>query len=104
MTDQVSSKRATVRWPAFVSARAAFFAVFIGGLALCTQGIGQAPTYGWLHPVSVIGSVLGSLALLLGLLELFRWRVGPIRSDRAALLALVGIIAVKAVVAQFYAL
>lgn len=56
------------------------------------------------RPVGLTGSALGGLAILLGLAEWFRWRVGPIRNDRAALVALLGIIGVKAALALFYTL
>ena len=59
---------------------------------------------GWLHPISILGSIFGALALLLGISVLFRIRIAPIASDRAALIALLGIIAIKVVLAALYPL
>jgi hypothetical protein len=94
-----------LRTPAIKNDRAVFLVVFILGMALCAWGgIGQAPAQGWLHPISIAGSVFGLLALLLGVSVLFRIRVAPITSDRAALIAMLGIIAVKIVLAALYRL
>jgi hypothetical protein len=91
--------------PLIKSDRAAFLVVFIFGMALCAWGgISQAPVRGWLHPISIAGSVFGTLALMLGVSVLFRIRVAPITSDRAALVALLGIIALKVVLSALYPL
>jgi hypothetical protein len=95
----------TLRIPFLRSDRAVFLVVFVLGMALCALGgISQAPVRGWLHSISILGYVLGSLALMLGVSVLFRIRVAPIVSDRAAVVALLGIIAVKFVLAALYPL
>jgi hypothetical protein len=95
----------TIRIPFIKSDRAAFGIVFLVGLGLCAVGgIGHAAARGWFDPVSILGYILGTLAMLLGLSVLFRIRVGPIQNDRAALFALAGIIAAKLVVSLFYSL
>ena len=81
--------------------RALFWLVFVTGVTACTvDGIGRTETYGWLHPISLGGAILGSAALILGANVLFRGRL----SDRASLIALLGIIVAKVILAQLYAL
>ena len=82
--------------------RAIFTGMFIAGFALCTRGIGKAPFYGWTHPISLMGMVLGGAALLLGVQVIFRARVLPLRSDRQAIYALLGIAALKILLAGLY--
>ena len=82
--------------------RAIFTGLFITGFALCARGIAKAPIYGWSHPISLIGIVLGGAALLLGIQVIFRARVVPLRSDRQAIYALLGIAALKILLAELY--
>ena len=88
--------------------RAIFTGLFIAGFALCARGIAKAPIYGWTHPISLIGIVLGGAALLLGVQVIFRARaprlkIGvPLRSDRQAIYALLGIAALKILLAELY--
>ena len=82
--------------------RAIFTSLFIAGFALCTRGIAKAPIYGWTHPISLMGMVLGGAALLLGVQVIFRARILPLRSDRQAIYALLGIAAVKILLAELY--
>lgn len=95
----------TVRLPFIKSERGAFGALFLAGFLVCTGlGMNQAAIRGWLHPVSIFGYIAGTLALLLGASVLFRVRIGPIQNDRAALKALLGVIALKVVASLFYGL
>ena len=93
----------TFRLPLIKSDRVAFGIVFVIGLGLCSVGgINHVVTRGWFHPISILGCILGTLAMLLGASVLFRIRVGPIQSDRAAFVALISIIAIKFIAAIFY--
>jgi hypothetical protein len=94
----------TLRIPLIKSERAAFFLVFLAGLFLCTRGVGPSITRGWLYPPTILGFAFGILATLLGASVLFRRRIWPITSDRAALVALVGLIATKIVIATIFGL
>jgi len=49
-----------------------------------------------------MGYVLGGAALLLGVQVIFRARILPLRSDRQAIYALLGIAAVKILLAELY--
>jgi hypothetical protein len=98
--------------PSFITSdRAAFFSVFVLGIAMCAvAGIGRVQaTLGWVHPITIAGIVLGILALGLAV-AVFTGRAGflnsaavvfgagatPVASgERAALVALAGIIFAK---------
>jgi hypothetical protein len=82
--------------------RIAFGAAFLTGMALCAPGIARTQEYGWLHPVSLLGILLGILAMGLGAGVLFRRRIGPIASERTALFGLFAIIGVKFILAMLY--
>ena len=82
--------------------RLIFSGMLVSGMTLCTKGIAKAPTYGWTHPVSILGTLLGGLALLLGVQVIFRARIFPLRSDRQAIYLLAGIAATKFLLAFLY--
>lgn len=82
--------------------RLAFGLTFVTGFALCTRGIAHTTEYGWLHPSSVSGVTLGVVAMSLAGAVLMRRRVGPIASEKSALIALVGIIAAKFILSALY--
>jgi hypothetical protein len=82
--------------------RLAFSATFFTGMAVCTFGIANTTQYGWLHPSSVSGIVLGLAAMALGGGVLTRRKIGPVASDKLALTALLGIIVVKVILAALY--
>ena len=102
---------ANIRLPLLGSDRAAFIALVIVGMTMCAMGgISRAQsTLGWTDPITLIGIVIGSLALVLvaavvtGRAEF----LAPVAAlvggtstvesstDRAATLVLGGLIAVK---------
>lgn len=84
--------------------RLAFGATFFTGMAVCTFGIANTTKYGWLHPSSILGIALGLTAMLLGGGVLARRKLGPVNSDKSALVSLLGIIVVKFIVAALYPL
>jgi hypothetical protein len=72
-------------------------------MTMCSAGIGKAARLGlWLHPVTILGYLLGAAALLLAAQGLLRWQVLPLNNEQA-LLAILGIIVVKIVLSRFYA-
>jgi hypothetical protein len=79
-----------------------FSGLFIAGFALCTRGIAQAPAYGWTHPASLAGILLGGLSLLLGAKVILRLRLLPGLSDRQAIYSLLVIMALKFLLAGLY--
>ena len=82
--------------------RLAFGVTFFTGMAVCTFGIANTTRYGWLHPSSISGIVLGLAAMILGGSVLMRRKIGPVASDKSALTTLLGIIVVKFIVAALY--
>jgi hypothetical protein len=75
----------------------ALLALGVIGFAMCTLG-GIGPTQsalGWTHPLTIIGSVLGGLALLVVALPLFGVQLPLIADTRSAVLALAVIILIK---------
>jgi hypothetical protein len=64
---------------------------------MCTLGgIGTVQgTHGWMHPVTIIGSILGVAALLVVALPLFGIHVPLVADTRSAVLALAIIMLVK---------
>jgi hypothetical protein len=95
--------------------RGALIAVAVLGMAGCAiGGISQAPAIGWAHPVTVVGIVLGVVALAVIAAGLFGWdgvlqpiaglvpgpsADGASQPTRTAVIALAGIIAIKWLVA-----
>jgi hypothetical protein len=99
--------------PVVGTARGALIAMAVVGMAACAiAGIGQAPVIGWTHPISIIGSVFGVVAIVLVAAGLFGWDglVRPVASfvpstatlelttERLAIVALAAVVAVKWVV------
>ncbi len=104
----VTAVPANTRVPFVGSDRAAFFSVFVLGFIMCAiAGIGRTQvTLGWLHPITIIGTVLGILALVLAI-AVFTGRTAflsaaatifgastasVVSDDRVALIALTAII------------
>jgi hypothetical protein len=76
----------------------ALLALGIIGIAMCALGgIGSVqPTLGWTHPLTIAGSILGVVALLVVALPLFGARLPLLADTRSAILALAVIMLVKA--------
>ncbi len=99
--------------PIVGSGRGALLAVAALGMAGCSVGgLSQAPVLGWSHPYIVVGSILGVVALVVIASGLFEWDLvlrpvaqlvpGSLAADasavRLAIVALAGVIVVKALV------
>ncbi len=75
----------------------ALVALGIIGIAMCSLG-GIGPTQsalGWTHPLTIVGSILGVLALLVVALPLLGVRLPMLPDTRSAVLALAVIMLVK---------
>ncbi len=91
---------ANIKLPILASDRAVLIALILVGGAMCASG-GIGPSlaqYGWLHAVPIIGSVLGALILLIGVLTLIGVQLPLITSERAAIAAIAAISVVKILV------
>jgi len=96
--------------PIVGAGRGALIAVVMIGMAGCAiAGISQTTTFGWTHPVMILGSVLGVVALAVIGAGLFGWDgiLRPVAAlapggalvaattEQLALVAIAGIIALK---------
>lgn len=81
-----------IKLPFIKNDRVALIVLVVVGMAMCTSGgIGRSlDLYGWLHPITLIGTVLGILILAITALTLAGVRLPPITSDRAAFIAVAG--------------
>jgi hypothetical protein len=83
--------------------RLAFFALVVIGMTMCSlSGITQAVAHGWWHPLSIVGYVVGTLALLLAAAVWFNVPLPMITTERDALIALTVVLLVKLGVARLY--
>src|SRR5574342_505450 len=69
------------------------------GMTICTQGgIGRVAATGqWLHPLSIIGYILGGLILLITLAVFVGWKLPYIQTDQQALIAIAILAGLKVV-------
>ncbi len=75
----------------------ALLALGVIGIAMCAlSGIGSVQsTFGWGHPLTILGSILGVLAVLIVALPLLGVQLPLVADTRAAVLALAVIMLVK---------
>lgn len=60
--------------PIVGSPRGALIAIVVIGMASCgVAGIGQAPIIGWTHPITILGIVVGVIALVVAGAGLLGW-------------------------------
>ena len=85
--------------PIIATDRAALIALLVVGIAMCAVGgIGKAiDAYGWSNPVTIIGSVIGVLTLVVVGAVLFGVRLPIITDERAAFVFVAGVIVAKIV-------
>ncbi len=82
--------------PLIANDRAALFAVAGLGFGMCMLGMGKITTgLGWTHPLTIAGSVIGALILIIVAAELAGGRLPPLTTDRAALVAVAALGLVK---------
>jgi predicted tellurium resistance membrane protein TerC len=88
------------RLPLIDTDRAAFIALGVLGFAMCTMGgIGVViQKRGWADPITIIGTLMGVLALALIVLVLLGVRLPLIATDRDAFVALAGIGVLKVLI------
>jgi hypothetical protein len=70
------------------------------GMALCTISVGKFVTGGPAHPLSILGYLLGALALLIFLTQIFQWKLPVIQDARTALFILAGVMVLKSVIGR----
>ena len=76
--------------PLLSNIRVDIILLVILGMSICTQaGIGRiAATGQWLHPLAIVGYILGGLILLITLAVFVGWKLPYIRTDQQALIAI----------------
>lgn len=81
----------------------AFWLLFLVGMTICARGpLGQGERYGWTNWRHLLGYVLGAVALFIGAAVLFNFSLPAIGGERAAVLALGLVMAVKVAIARLY--
>ena len=100
-------------FPIVGTGRGALIAVAVIGMTGCAvAGISQTTTFGWTHPVMIVGSVLGVVALVVIAAGIFGWDpvVRPVASlapggtlisattEQLAIVAIAAMIALKFVI------
>jgi hypothetical protein len=85
--------------PLLANIRLDIILLVIIGMAICQiGGIGRiAATGQWIHPLSIIGYILGGLILLITLAVFAGWKLPYIQSDQQALLVIAILAALKVV-------
>jgi hypothetical protein len=85
--------------PLFSNVRVDIILLVIIGMAICTQGgIGRVAATGeWIHPLSIIGYLLGGFILLIALAVFVGWKLPYIANDQQALLAIAILASLKVV-------
>jgi hypothetical protein len=72
--------------PIISNTRVAMIALLLLGMAMCTSGIGRvAAIQQWMHPLSILGYLLGALILVIGLATTFGLKLPYIQSDIQAI-------------------
>ena len=85
--------------PLLSSIRVDILLLVIIGMTICQQGgIGRVAATGqWIHPLAIVGYVLGGLILLVALSVFAGWKLPYIQSDQQALLAIAILAGIKVV-------
>lgn len=83
--------------PLIADDRAALLALGVVGFLMCTLGgIGKVQaTLGWTHPITIAGSILGVVAMLIVILPLINVKLPVLSTDRLAFTALAIVMLVK---------
>lgn len=94
MNQQVVEAGSSALW------RIALIVVTLVGMAMCTQGVGKVATSGqWLSVQGITGTLLGIVILGIVGMRLVGRPLPLIETDRAALIAVVALAAVKVAIA-----
>ncbi|HLO16523.1 MAG TPA: hypothetical protein VK206_16950 [Anaerolineales bacterium] len=92
--------------PLLSSDRSALLALVVIGLLMCSQGgIGRVSANGaWLHPLSIIGYVLGVTIIVIGIAALFGKNIPPLTSYYQSFTAVAVIAAIKLILTTIHRL
>lgn len=82
-------------------ARTATITLGVIGMSFCSIGIMKFGTSAPAHPLSILGYLLGGIALFTLLTQIFQWDIIYIRNAETALIVLAAIIALKSIIGRF---
>ncbi len=82
--------------------RSAVITLGIIGMAFCTFSVGKFITAAPAHPLTILGYVIGTVALLSFLTQIFRWKLPVLADPTAALWVLAACIAAKTLIARLF--
>ena len=72
--------------PIFTEERFAVMILVLIGMAACANGIGRVAAEGaWLHPLAILGYLLGAVILVIGVSALFGFKMPLIVDSRQAI-------------------
>jgi len=95
-----------VKLPFITSYRTAWILLLVAGLVICPiGGIGRvSAAKSWAHPVSILGYLVGALLLVIGGVVLLGRPLPLLNGDRAYLIAISGLMALKLILTQLHPL
>jgi EamA domain-containing membrane protein RarD len=72
------------------------------GMVFCTISVGRFISGAPAHPLSIIGYLFGTIALLAFLTQVFQWKISVLQDPSTALWVIAVCIAVKTLVGRLY--
>lgn len=72
------------------------------GMAFCTISVGRFITAAPAHPFSILGYLIGTVALLAFLAQVFQWKLPVVADPTKALWVIAVCIAAKTIIGRFY--
>lgn len=72
------------------------------GMAFCTISVGRFITAAPAHPLTILGYLIGAVALLAFLTQVFHWELPVVTDPTNALWVIAICVVIKTVIARFY--
>ena len=87
-------------------ARTAVITLGIIGFAICMimPTIGKFISNAPVHPLTIMGYILGTIALLTTVAQIFKWNISIIYDPKIALFVVAGCIVIKSIIGRFASL
>ena len=92
--------------PVLHTDRAALLGLVVIGMAICAlAGIGpMSATRAWMHPLSIVGYLLGAVIIIIGVAAVFGKQIPPLTSYHQAFIVVVGISVLKIILTTIHRL
>lgn len=81
--------------------RSAVIILGIVGILMCTMSVGKFISAAPTSPLSILGYIFGTVAMLTFLTQVFKWKLPIIEEPTTALIILAVAIVIKSIVARF---